>query len=394
MIDNDDDEINFIHEPFIQLSQEIRELGLTNIQRIPAPPAPLEFYRDYVSANRPVIIEGAVNHWPAIDLWPNNSYLLSRLGDNLISVAVTPDGLADSINSTSGRFVLPCQEKWKFSDFLNKLINDSKINSSKQPLTSLALTSGIVYAQQQNSSFHQEFSILNSDISLFDWANEAFGSEPEAVNLWIGSSLSATSPHLDHYENLYTVITGEKIFLLWPPSDAHWMNQHMVKQAIWKRKDMDDNNGGFELANDDNSEEIPWSNIDIKNEWKLNQCEEDEAEIDNFNNNEVTGKSSIDNEEKNNHLLSLVIDPQLRHQHAPPICVRLRAGETLYLPSLWYHGVLQGEDATGKTIAINQWYDMEFDSKYAYHQFVNKQSQQAHQKLTMVKQKSQPVSEN
>lgn len=46
---------------------------------------------------------------------------------------------------------------------------------------------------------------------------------PEAVNLWIGNEFSETSFHKDHYENLYAVITGEKHFLLLPPTDVHRM---------------------------------------------------------------------------------------------------------------------------------------------------------------------------
>ena len=44
-------------------------------------------------------------------------------------------------------------------------------------------------------------------------AAEALGSQPEAVNLWIGSDASVTSFHHDHYENLYAVISGTKVRL-------------------------------------------------------------------------------------------------------------------------------------------------------------------------------------
>eukprot|EP00808_Paulinella_micropora_P026629 g45992.t1 len=40
-------------------------------------------------------------------------------------------------------------------------------------------------------------------------------------------------------------------------------------------------------------------------------------------------------------------------------------GEVLYLPSLWYHGVEQSE----QTIAVNFWFDMKFDIKFAYFKF-------------------------
>lgn len=57
----------------------------------------------------------------------------------------------------------------------------------------------------------------------FTWASEALGCLPEAVNLWIGNDLSETSFHKDHYENVYAVVSGEKHFLLLPPTDVHRM---------------------------------------------------------------------------------------------------------------------------------------------------------------------------
>ena len=47
--------------------------------------------------------------------------------------------------------------------------------------------------------------------------------------------------------------------------------------------------------------------------------------------------------------------------------VRVGEGETLYLPSLWYHHVQQ----TQGCIAVNYWYDMQYDIKYNYHQFIS-----------------------
>ena len=45
------------------------------------------------------------------------------------------------------------------------------------------------------------------------------------------------------------------------------------------------------------------------------------------------------------------------YAHARPITVRVRAGEALYLPALWYHQVAQrgSSDLVGCTLAVNFW---------------------------------------
>ncbi|EEC84781.1 hypothetical protein OsI_31822 [Oryza sativa Indica Group] len=53
-----------------------------------------------------------------------------------------------------------------------------------------------------------------------------------------------------------------------------------------------------------------------------------------------------------------------------PIRCTVRAGEMLYLPSMWFHHVSQSPGPNGLTIAVNYWYDMQFDIKYAYFNFL------------------------
>lgn len=48
--------------------------------------------------------------------------------------------------------------------------------------------------------------------------------------------------------------------------------------------------------------------------------------------------------------------------------VKLRKGDCLYLPSLWFHHVTQSHGC----IAVNYWYDMDFDIKYCYFKMLEK----------------------
>merc|ERR1712137_1406828 len=61
---------------------------------------------------------------------------------------------------------------------------------------------------------------------------------------------------------------------------------------------------------------------------------------------------------------------------AKAIRCEIREGELLYLPSLWFHQVSQKEDAEGKVIAVNCWFDMQYDIKYNYFTFLDELSRQ------------------
>ena len=168
-----------------------------------------------------------------------------------------------------------------------------------------------------------------------DWASEAFGKRPDAVNFWMGDGRAITSMHKDHYENLYAVIRGKKTFILHPPTDVAHIPHKLYKAAKYKSV-----NGGFEVEDllvEDKSpncvkislkqQEVPWISI--------NPLQPD-------------------------------FEKYPQYAKSKPITCEVNPGEILYLPSLWFHHVTQVHG----TIAINFWYDMEYDIKYNYFKFI------------------------
>lgn len=150
---------------------------------------PLAFYREYVSKNVPLVIRSGVKHWIAVGKW-SVPYFREVLGDEKISVAVTPNGYADAIAKRNGDaeefFVMPEERLLTMSAFLDTL------ESTREDK--------VFYVQQQNSNFIRSFRKLWPDAETeIPWASEAFGKQPDAVNFWMGDQRAVTSSKVLFY---------------------------------------------------------------------------------------------------------------------------------------------------------------------------------------------------
>ncbi|RHY79997.1 hypothetical protein DYB31_001796 [Aphanomyces astaci] len=264
-----------MEQVFEQLSEDSKDFWTPrSIARIPQP-TPLEFYRNYVSKNIPVIITNAMDSWPAMAKW-TNEYLVDTLGETQVTVDVTPFGYGDAVVrhsivhtwhplthpfqttvGTDNVFVMPEERSMSFRDFL-AILHDPCFD-------------GVPYLSHQNDSLRDQFPALVDDVDpMLAFASEAFGNTPEAVNLWIGDERAVSTMHKDHYE---------------------------VRQSI---------------AMQDNNDLTPWIPVNP-------------------------------------------LHPQVEKypltKHLQPLVVTLEAGETLYLPSLWYHRATQ----LTETVAVNYW---------------------------------------
>jgi len=118
-----------MNEIFEYLSTEVNDFyWSTKIERVSNPP-PLEFYRKYVSKNKPVIITNLFNNWEALRLW-NHQYLKQVYGDVDVSVDITPSGHGDCVVPLNDEklFLQPDQIRMKFGDFIDIMNGDKKRN--------------------------------------------------------------------------------------------------------------------------------------------------------------------------------------------------------------------------------------------------------------------------
>lgn len=312
------------------LSQEAREFQYgASVPEIDANDvSSLLFHRSFVSRNQPVLIRGACQHWAAFQKW-DTGYMCNKYGDKEVVVAVTPNGYADAVafdtETHQEYFVMPEERKMKFSDFWKALEHPDKY-------------SGVYYLQRQNSNLTEEFPELLEDIERhIPWATEAFGTDPDAVNFWAGDSRAVTSMHKDPYENIYCVLSGHKDFTLHPPTDRPWIPYKKYPTATYL------------------------------------ECAPGQFVIKPNSSNNVKSSMQCDLKDEENSIPWICIDPispdlekYPTYQNSSPFQVRVSAGDALYLPSLWYHHVRQSHGC----MAVNYWYDMQYDIKYVYHRFL------------------------
>uniref|UniRef100_A0ABI7XWH2 JmjC domain-containing protein n=1 Tax=Felis catus TaxID=9685 RepID=A0ABI7XWH2_FELCA len=273
------------------------------------PPTPLHFYRDWVCPNRPCIIRNALQHWPALQKW-SFPYLRAAVGSIEVSVAVTPDGYADAVRGD--RFMMPAERRLPLSYVLDVLEGQTQ-----HP--------GVLYVQKQCSNLLTELPQLLPDLeSHVPWASEALGKMPDAVNFWLGDVAAVTSLHKDHYENLYCVVSGEKHFVLHPPSDRPFIPYELYTPATYHLTE----EGSFNVVDEEAMEKVPWIPLDP---------------------------------------LAPDLARYPSYGQARALCCTVQAGEMLYLPALWFHHVQQSHGC----IAVNYWYDMEYDLKYSYFQLLD-----------------------
>ncbi len=315
-----------LHRALAALSAESADFVCGAIERLERPTA-AEFAR-FVATNKPCVITGVASTWPAARLWTPEYLRCALAAAPDVLVNVTPDGRGDAIAHRPEHggevFVAPEERCMPFAAFLDLLA---------------ARTPGLVpYVSAQNDSLHTNFSALAADVPAegLDWATEAFGSAPDAVNFWFGDSRSVTTFHSDPYENIYAVIRGEKRFTLLPPTDVH---------RLYRARDV---RVGRYCVADDAGDGITWR-VELEEPAQRVSW----ARVDPH----PRGEGAVEG--------AAAAFPRF-FGGAPPVEVTLRPGELLYLPSLWAHHVEQSDG----TMAVNWWHDMRFDCRFALHQFV------------------------
>ena len=313
------------------------------------------FYRKFVSKSVPLkITRGLTSRQPCnyqssggeeevISFSPKLSSLediSSLLGEEFITVNVTPGGFGDALivdeENDELVFVTPEERRMTFKELVENFRDgkDDIVNSDDGNTIPIKYPDPVFYYSQQDNNL-QDFCEVQRLSELLPktlpFAENAFATgKPQAINFWVGDGRATTTMHRDVFENMYVVLKGIKVFILVPPYLGGCLYEDSFRKGSWKQNEKSNK---FEIVYEDDKDleedKVKWVSVDVEND--------------------------IHKTEKY---------PMLKH--VKPIRVEVCEGETLYLPAMWYHKVY----SVGTTIAVNYWYDMEYDGlNWMFHNF-------------------------
>lgn len=147
-------------------------------------PSGADFYHNFVHRRQPVVIRHGADHWPAVKLWENETYLSSNFGSTIFTVEYR--------KKFKNEF--PVRRPLSLDEFLKIYRSDNVYLDSAFP-TKAAMLSDILLP-----------SVLNC---------HEISSQIESVNLLVNSGDANSALHHDGYENIITMISGtKKVFLI------------------------------------------------------------------------------------------------------------------------------------------------------------------------------------
>jgi hypothetical protein len=164
------------------------------------------FFDEYYLKNRPVVIEGALAHWPAMQRWSFDAFR-ARLGEREVEVQFGRESDPDfEVNQPRHR------RRMRFAEYLDLVERSGPTND---------------FYMTANNSGHNRAALaeLWDDVPVLDTYLDP--ASPDRGFFWLGPRGTKTPFHHDLTNNFMAQVIGSKLVRLVAPEDTPYLYNHL-----------------------------------------------------------------------------------------------------------------------------------------------------------------------
>lgn len=165
---------------------------------------PAEFFTDYYRRNRPVVIEGLLEDWPALKRW-TPAWMAERFGDERVEVMAGRDAQA-----------LPDFH----ADRLRREVSLRELLARFEG----APTNDMYLVARNSLLLRDAFRPLLEDLRAPEGYIHPDLGGPDRVHVWLGPAGTLSNLHHDHLNVLFCQVWGRKQVWLAPSWETPWMS--------------------------------------------------------------------------------------------------------------------------------------------------------------------------
>lgn len=171
------------------------------------------FNHKILPADRPVVIEGAIEHWPALERW-SPDYFAQRFGDRTTTVYRTHNAKV-VFNHQHGL----TNEEQTFSEFTQQITKGMSEHQTRM-----------------RCSVFNTLPELREDFTVPNYCSN--GRNLQAT-LWFSGAPSVTRLHFDLPHNLLAQVYGKKRFILFGPEQSKYLYRCSIRSATPQFSEVD-----------------------------------------------------------------------------------------------------------------------------------------------------------
>jgi len=177
-----------------------------------------EFFENYYFQNRPVIINGILDEWPAMTRWTPD-YLLSQCGEKIVEI--------QSDRESDPNYEMDYnrhKKQLKFADYIALILANGETASNNFYMT----------ARNSTSINSEALSPLWSDVPLSNLSAYLKVDEQRYPGLfWFGPKGTITPLHHDLYNNFMAQVQGRKLVRIFPSTALPKIyNHHFIYSQV------------------------------------------------------------------------------------------------------------------------------------------------------------------